>query len=176
MKSASIHEIKEELSALQPKKVQELCLRLAKFKKENKELLSYLLFESHNEHGYVESIKQEMGEQFAQLPSNNWYAAKKNLRKILRGINKYSKQTSTKESEVEMLLHFSTLLKNSGLPISRHKALSSLQDAQFKKLERLIKDVHEDLNFDYKKQLAHLQEQDEESASFLNRMVKMIRR
>src|SRR4051812_32735642 len=106
MKAASINELKQELLTLPPKKVLELCLRLARYKKENKELLSYLLFEAHDEHSYVESIKKEMDEQFLEMPKGSWYLAKKALRKILKGIGKYSKHTSTKESEVEMLLHF----------------------------------------------------------------------
>ena len=49
MKAASLQEIKEELNQLDPIKVRDLCLRLGRFKKENKELLTYLLFESFNE-------------------------------------------------------------------------------------------------------------------------------
>jgi len=156
MKSASINELKQELLTLPPKKVLELCLRLAKFKKENKELLSYLLFDAQDEHGYVESIKNEISEQFSDLPKGNWYLAKKALRKILKAITKYSKHTTTKESEVEMLMHFCTSLKNSGLRYRSYKLLSSLYDQQLKKLSALIEQVHEDLRFDYKKQFEQL--------------------
>lgn len=157
MKSASINELKQELLTLPPKKVLELCLRMAKFKKENKELLSYLLFDAENEHGYVESIKNEITEQFSTLPMGNWYLAKKALRKILKSLSKYSKHTTSKESEVEMLMHFCTSLKNSGLRFRSYKVLSSLYDQQLKKLATLIDQVHEDLRFDYKKQFEQLQ-------------------
>jgi len=156
MKSASINELKQELLTLPPKKVLELCLRLAKFKKENKELLNYLLFEADNEQGYLESIKLEMDEQFEALPKANWYLAKKSLRKILRSISKYSKHTTIKESEVEMLLHFCNSLKSSGIRYRSYKALSALYDSQLKKLNGLIEQVHEDLRFDYKRQLQGL--------------------
>src|SRR3712207_8494859 len=53
---------RSELTSLPPKKVTELCLRLAKYRKENKELLSYLLFEAHNEQGYIESVKKEIND------------------------------------------------------------------------------------------------------------------
>ena len=49
MKTASIQELKQELQATSQTKLLDLCLRLAKFKKENKELLTYLLFEAHDE-------------------------------------------------------------------------------------------------------------------------------
>lgn len=156
MKAASISELKQELTALPPKQVLELCLKLAKFKKENKELLNYLLFEAHNEQGYVETIKLEMDEQFEELPKANWYQAKKGLRKILRGVAKYSKHTGTKESEVEMLLHFCNNLKFSGIRFRSYKALSSLYDQQIKKLNTLVEQVHDDLRFDYKKQIEQL--------------------
>ncbi|MDQ6815757.1 MAG: hypothetical protein M3040_18655 [Bacteroidota bacterium] len=156
MKAASINEVKQELLTLPPKRVLELCLKLARFKKENKELLSYLLFDAHKQQGYVESIKKEIDEQFDELPTANWYLAKKGLRKILKGIGKYSKHTSTKESEVEMLVHFCSNLKASGIRYRSFKALAALYDAQLKKLHTLVEQVHEDLRFDYKRQLEQL--------------------
>lgn len=156
MKAASINELKQELITLPANKVLELCLRLARFKKENKELLSYLLFEAHDEQGYVESIKKEINDQFWNLPRSNMYIIKKGLRKILRSISKYSKHTIKKESEVEMLIHFCINVKNSGISFRSNKALSNLYDQQMKKLNVLVGQVHEDLRFDYKKQLEEL--------------------
>ncbi|MCW3112443.1 MAG: hypothetical protein JWR18_839 [Segetibacter sp.] len=157
MKAASINELKQELLALPPRKVLELCLRLARFKKENKELLSYLLFDAHDEQSYIDSIKKEIEEQFVELPKGNWYLAKKGLRKILKAISKYSKHTATKESEVEMLIHFCLQVKASGVRYRSYKALSGLYDQQLKKLKGLVEQVHEDLRFDYKKQLEQLE-------------------
>lgn len=156
MKAAGINEIKQELATLPPKRVQELCLRLAKFRKENKELLNYLLFEAHNEHEYIESIKKEINDQFWNLPRGNMFIIKKGVRKILRSITKYSKHTATKDSEIEMLIHFCKNLNNSAIPFRANKALSNLYDQQLKKLNMLAEQVHEDLRFDYKKQLEQL--------------------
>ena len=88
MKAASVNEIKQELKELTPAQLTELCLRLARFKKENKELLTYLLFEAHNLPAYINSIKQQMDEDFSQVNTSNLYFAKKTLRKILRIANK----------------------------------------------------------------------------------------
>ncbi len=156
MKAASINEIKQELLTLPPKKVLELCVRLAKFRKENKELLSYLLFDAHNEQDYIESLKKEINDQFWNLPRGNMYIIKKGLRKILRSITKYSKHTATKDSEVEMLIHFCINLHNSAIHFRANKALSNLYNQQLKKLNALVEQVHEDLRFDYKKQLEQL--------------------
>ena len=60
MKSATVRELKTELQEKSPKEILELCLRLSRFKKENKELLTYLLFESSDEQSYIESVKEEL--------------------------------------------------------------------------------------------------------------------
>lgn len=162
MKSASIHELKQELSALPLPKLLELTLRLARFKKENKELLHFLLFESHNLEGYTESVKIEIDEQFDALPKANWYVVKKGLRKIIRGMNKHAKYTGSKEFEVEIMLHFCNRLAQSGIPGQKHKALSNLYAMQLKKLQIKIDEVHEDLRFDYTKQLNILKHPEED--------------
>ncbi len=56
MKAATVKEIKDELLELPQKELVELCLKLSKFKKENKELLTYQLFEAQDEQGYIRSI------------------------------------------------------------------------------------------------------------------------
>ena len=156
MKVASVSDIRNELLTLPPKKLVELCQRLARFKKENKELLAFLLFEADNESNYVESIKLEIDESFEQLNTANWYFAKKGLRKILRSISKYSKFTTQKESEVEMLLHFVKQMNERGFPMLRMKAVTSLYEVQVAKVSKLVDLLHEDLRFDYRKELEAL--------------------
>src|SRR5664280_225858 len=101
MKAVTIKELKEELSDCAPKDLRDLCLRLARFKKENKELLTYLLFESSDESLYVLNIKNEVDEQFEQINKKSPYLIKKSFRKILRGIKKYARYSLKKETEVE---------------------------------------------------------------------------
>jgi hypothetical protein len=131
---------------------------LARFKKENKELLTYLLFEAGDEHGYLESVKNEINDEFWNLPRANMYIIKKGLRKILRSIGKYSKHMGRKEAEAEMRIHFCKNLNNSGIRFRTNKALSNLYEAQIKKLNLLVNEVHDDLKFDFKKQLEQLHE------------------
>ncbi len=64
MKAVTVKELREELTNCTPKELRELCLRLARFKKENKELLTYLLFESSDEVLFIEGVKKEVDEQF----------------------------------------------------------------------------------------------------------------
>ena len=156
MKAASISQLKEELNALTQKEVVALCLRLAKYKKENKELLAYLLFDAHDTEGYLQNIKNEMNDAFWYLPRNNWYFYKKGLRKILRDIQKHSRHIGTKEAQADMLLHFCQNMKNSGVSFQQHTAINNIYIAQIKKLNTLVDEVHEDLQHDYRKKLNEL--------------------
>ena len=55
MKTASVKEIKDELKFKTSDELRELCLQLSRFKKENKELLTYLLFEAQDEEAFIAS-------------------------------------------------------------------------------------------------------------------------
>ncbi len=157
MKAATINEIKQELNAVAPAKLLELCLRLAKYKKENKELLTYLLFEAHDEAAFIEMVKQDMEEQFAAINHSNLYFAKKSLRKILRITAKYIRHTGSKQAEVELLLHFCRTLVNSPIPIQKNTVLNNLYQFQLKKIAKVIDTLHEDLQYDYLKELEKLE-------------------
>jgi hypothetical protein len=157
MKAASIIELKQELSELPAKTIMELCLRLARYKKENKELLTYLLFESQDEQGFVNAVRKEMDEQFAVLPNANWYLTKKGLRRILRIMSRHAKHSGIVESELDMLIHFCNCCKSAGLSGSKYKAILNIYERQLEKLNGLVKKVHEDLQFDYRRQIALLQ-------------------
>ena len=111
MTTTSIQEIKKELLTLEAEQLQKLCLRLAKYKKENKELLNYLLFESQHEHTYIENIKEEISAFFKTIPASNVYLIKKSLRKILRFVNRQIKYSGILQTELEVRLFFCTQVK-----------------------------------------------------------------
>ena len=156
MKTASLQEIKQELQHLNLKEVQELCLRLARFKKDNKELLGYLLFQAHDEETYVQNIKEEIDTLFEDINTSHIYFAKKSLRKILRIAAKHTKYSSNKQTEVEVLLHFCTKLKASGLAKEKNAVIHKLYLVQLKKVQKLVAALHEDLQYDYLKAIGTL--------------------
>ncbi len=151
LKTASISEIKQELTNASPQELLEVCLRVIKYKKENKELLSFLLFEAHDLPAYLESIKKEMDEQFQQINRSNLYFAKKSLRKILRTTNKFIKYTTSKEAEVELLIYYCSKIKASTLQINKSAALTNLYNNQLKKIKGVVETLHEDLQHDFNK-------------------------
>jgi len=151
MKSATIHELKQELQNLPAKELVALCLRLGRFKKENKELLTYLLYEAHDEEGFVRGIKTEIDELFETVNLSQLFFAKKTLRKIARIINKYCRYSGNKTSELELRLHFCTKLNQLDIDINRNAVIANLYAGQVKKVMTLLAGLHEDLQYDYKK-------------------------
>ena len=111
MKAATVVQIKKELQHRNPEELLQLCLRLARFKKENKELLTYLLFEADNEEGYIETVKSEIDEQFTLINTASFFYIKKSVRKILRSLKKYARYSGNKETEVALILYFCEKLK-----------------------------------------------------------------
>ncbi|MEO0065289.1 MAG: hypothetical protein RI983_615 [Bacteroidota bacterium] len=154
MKAATIHEIKQALIGNSAKELAELCLRLAKFKKENKELLTYLLFEASDEELYIKEVNQEISTEMDQIdPGQNLYFAKKSIRKILRIANKHIRYMGSKQAEIAILLQFCQCLKQSGIPFMKSTALNNLYHQQLKKIEKAISTLHEDLQYDYRRMM-----------------------
>jgi hypothetical protein len=157
MKAATIHEIKQELLALPPTRLSEICLRLAKFKKDNKELLTYLLFEAADETAYIAGIKKSIDEEFTGLPKPNLYLTKKSLRKVLRVTAKQIRYTGSPQAEVELLTYFLRKLKNSGIRYEDSPVLVNLYRTQLKKVRGVIDGLHDDLQYDYLRELKGLE-------------------
>ena len=156
MKTATISEIKHELTQTNPSLLINLCLKLAKFKKDNKELLTYLLFEAHDEVAFIEQVKLEIDSQFETINFSNIYFIKKTLRKILRTTSKFIRLTGSKQVEVELLLYFCKTLISKEIPITKSSVLNNIYQLQLKKIAQLISTLHEDLQYDYLKQYNQL--------------------
>lgn len=156
MKAATISEIKHELTQTNPSILIDLCLKLAKFKKDNKELLTYLLFEAHDEVAFIEQVKLEIDSQFETINFSNIYFIKKSLRKILRTTSKFIRLTGSKQVEVELLLYFCKTLIRKEIPITKSSVLNNIYQLQLKKIAQLISTLHEDLQYDYLKQYNQL--------------------
>ncbi|MDD7885629.1 hypothetical protein [Flavivirga sp. 57AJ16] len=149
MKAVTLREIKQELNTLSTSEIQELCLRLSRFKKENKELLTYLLFESHNESGYIESVKGYIDEAFELINRDSYFYIRKSVRKILRNIKKYVRYSQNKETEVALLLYFCQKLKDFSPSINGSVQLHNIYKRQILLSKKIISNLHEDLRYDY---------------------------
>jgi len=71
MYTASLSILKKELKSKSDEEVLAISLRLGRYKKENKEVMHYVLLEADNEIGYVEQIKEDISECFESINYNN---------------------------------------------------------------------------------------------------------
>ena len=156
MKTATVKQLKDEFSALDRKDLVDLALRLSKFKKENKELLTYLLFESKNEQDYVFEIKLEVDDAFKNINTTSYFYIKKSIRKILKQVKTYIRYSNVKETEVELLLYFCKKLRSMRPSMTKNQQLINLYAREIKNVEKKISTLHEDLQFDYLNLLENL--------------------
>jgi hypothetical protein len=156
MKVAPLKDLKKELSFLTTDELQVVCLRLSKYNKDNKELLSYLLFDASNEAEFIETVKSEIDEQFTLINRKSTYWIKKGIRKILAGTKKHIRYSQIKTTEVELLIHFCQGLSQFTPSIKRNKAMCDLYDRQRILIENAVDKLEEDLQYDYKDDLVEL--------------------
>ncbi len=156
MKAVTVKKIKDELSYKNSKELIELCLRLSKFKKENKELLTYLLFESSNEENYIESVKEQIDHLFEQINTNSYFYIRKSVRKILTLTKKFIRYSQNKETEVELLMYFCQKLKNFKPSINKSPRLTNTFDRQVILIQKAVGALHEDLQYDYQQEIEEL--------------------
>ncbi len=152
MQKEKLNIIKKELAFLDKPDLIKICLRLAKHKTENKELLSFLIFNENNTESYIEDVKTLISESFKTLP-RQFYALIKGLRKLLRIVNKHLKFLAAKEHEAAILLFFCKKLIEYNFHKSRQKSLALICYRQLKRLEKAVLALHEDLQFDFEQEL-----------------------
>jgi len=156
MKTATIKELNQELHLRNPGELLELCLRLSKFKKENKELLTYLMFESFDEKSYIKGVKEEIDHQFELINRKSSFHIRKSIRRILLNTKKYIRYSQVKQTEVELLIYFCTKLKKHSPSIWSYPALLNLYLRQVNDVSKKVSLLHEDLQFDYRSDLDEL--------------------
>lgn len=156
MKAVTVKKIKDELNHRSSQDLVELCLQLSKFKKENKELLTYLLFESHDEETYIQSVKDFQDTLFEEINTKSYFYIRKSVRKILTLTKKYIRYSKKKETEVELLLHFCAQLKDFTPSISKSPRLTNVYHRQIALIKKTIATLHEDLQYDYQIELDEL--------------------
>jgi hypothetical protein len=157
MKAASVKEIKSALENIPGNELVNLCLRLIKFKKENKELATYVLFDEINEAAYIESVKASLDLLFGDVNKTNPYFAKKTLRKIVRVANKFIRYSNQESTEVELLLFVAERMRNLKMDMKKSTALENIYLGLIKKINKSVLTLHEDLQYDYLRQLKSIE-------------------
>jgi hypothetical protein len=150
MKISSINTIKKELQLLPNEELVELLYKVSKYSKDNKELLHYYLFEADFEENYIDKIKAEVDELFAELDTRSWKTMKKSIQKIIRNLKKYIKFSKQPSTEIELLLHFCKRLSGYSRVLEKNIVVYNIYKRQVITLEKVCSSLHEDLQYDYK--------------------------
>lgn len=162
MKAVTVKIIREELNHRSQKELMEICLKLSRFKKDNKEFLTYLLFESDDEEQYIKGVKEYIDEQFDAINTYSFYYIRKSVRKILTQVKKYIRYSKKKETEVELLLHFCWRLQEISPSIRKSPRLVNVFERQLAMAEKAMSTLHEDLQYDYKLELENFRNHPDE--------------
>jgi hypothetical protein len=162
MKASSVQEIKQELKSVNQSRLIDICIRLARYRKENKELISFLLFEADDMEAYRLKVKELISEEFQSINSSNHFFAKKGIRRVLRQANRFIKYSGCKETEVALLIHFCQCWKDARIEMNRSNVLSNIYQSQQKKIFSALATLHEDLQHDYISAISKLEGKGEE--------------
>jgi hypothetical protein len=160
MKPVTVSILKKELKQHSQQELLEVCLQLAKFKKENKELLTYILFDSIDEDEYIRAIKEEIDLEFSELNHSNLYFVKKGVRKILRSIKKYIRYSKKKVTEAEILLYFCAKLRHLKPAHKQSQQMINIYERQLTMAKKAISSLHEDLQYDFTMELENLEKKE----------------
>lgn len=154
----SLKTIRDELSLLTNKELISIVSALIKFRKDNKELVTYMLFDSKDETVYVKTVIEETN---TAMESVNRFNAKqqiKHIRKVLRNVKKAIKISGNHETAITLLLHFCSIMKEKNLPIYRFKGINLIWERCISQIETEMLKIHEDLRYDYGEELKRLKE------------------
>lgn len=152
MKAATISQLKKELVKLDPDDLLDVCLRLAKFKVESKELLTYLLLKAEDEIGYANELCNEIDQHL----HTSGRIHKKTLRKVVRWMDKSLRFSGNKETELHVRIHFCRRIKTKRISFGDCRVSANMYATQLKKIHKAIDKVHPDLQFDYSQQISEL--------------------
>jgi len=57
---------------------------------------------------------------------------------------------------MELLIYFCKKIKNAGMPLTKSVALNNIYLNQIKRIHKAMEKLHEDLQYDYKKEIEEL--------------------
>lgn len=156
MKTHSLASLRKEIQHLNHEELIKLCVELAKFRKENKELATYLLQYNNDETFYITTVKEKIKPLFSQINTSNGYYVKKSILKILRETKKYIKYSNQKETEIILLLFFCEEALQLKPSILKIRTLEYLIERQIIYIKKKLTGLHEDLQYDYSLILSQL--------------------
>jgi hypothetical protein len=107
----------------------------------------------------VSSLKLEIDELLSSIEKGPISPIKKQIRRVIRLINRHVKYIGTKVSHVELLLHLCEQLKEHEQDLLSSSKIYSLYELQLNKVRKLLPAVDDDLQYDYEQKINALSEE-----------------
>ena len=120
-------------------------------------MLTYLLFESHDEESYILIVKERIDFLFEDINIKSFFYIRKSARKILTLTKKYIRYSKKKETEAELLIYYCRKLKDFSPSIRQSSRLLNVYQTQLKMIKKAVGTLHEDLQYDYKMEIEDLE-------------------
>jgi len=158
MQLPSLSSLKKELQQKEPKELVELILQISKLSRDNKTFLYFKLFDSEDASLFVNTVKEELEVAFYSANTRNYYLAKKSAQSVRRILNKNLKLTKDPIAKIELIAFFCQKIAELGYLEYRYPVIDNLYALQVGKIEKLLANLHEDLQFDYEELLEKLKE------------------
>ncbi len=158
MNVLSIGEVKKNLKHLTDDELSALLIKLAKYKKVNKEYLSFLLLNESNEDLYVEEVKEHLTELLDNINQSSIQYAKKTLRKVLRVLKQCSAFSEKDVTQLELSVFFCNELNKLQRSIRNHSIVQGMYNREVTKIDKIMKCMHEDLVADYETEWSQLKQ------------------
>ncbi|MBL7926347.1 MAG: hypothetical protein JNK61_05495 [Bacteroidia bacterium] len=152
-KAVSISQIKQAVQTMPAKQLHELVLRLARFKKDNNDMLTYLIFQADDTDAYINEVNETVTAWFLEMNKSNVYLIKKTVRKTIRLIDKKIKFAALPKVTVEICMHWCQCFLANNFHKKQATVLDNLYISQVKKMEKAYNLLHPDVQMDYSAQM-----------------------
>ena len=156
MKPATLVQIRKELETVSYNRLLDITMKMVRHKTENKEFISFVLFDEENVADFASDIRHEISEMMQEVQYKPSYIIKRTLRKVLRYISRYCGYVSDKEFEAEMLVYFCRLMKEKRLHRTPIKSINIIYYKQLEKIEKLLPKLTGEVKTDIENELAEL--------------------
>jgi membrane-anchored protein YejM (alkaline phosphatase superfamily) len=149
MNVLSLSEIRKNLKHLSDEELCVILTKLAKFKKVNKEYVSFLLLNESNEDLYVEEVKEHLLELLENLNQSSIQYAKKTLRKVLKILRQCAAFSEKDVTQLDLSIFFCHELNKLQRSIRNHSIVQGMYNREITRMDKVLKAMHEDLVSDY---------------------------
>jgi len=156
MKPATLVQIRKELETISPQRLMALTLRLIKLKSENKEFVSYLLFDEDQLSEYLADLKFEISEVLDCASFSQSLIAKKALRKCQKSITKHARYMGSKDAEAELYMFMIRKIHEKGINKYTHRTIQIIYLRCIERVKKLLPNIHDDLRGDFEIEIQNL--------------------